>query len=120
MVALAEPSKETEPATSPLSAIVLAVARVVAVSALPVTSPTNPPVAVTIPEAATLAMVSEFALRTSVLFTFSTLPVARLMFSDEPKLSPVASNWNVLLPSPELTVIPAPSAAASLAAPSAT
>ena len=57
------------------------------------------------------------ALRTSLLLTLRTLPVARLMFSEEPKLSPVASNWKVLSPSPESTVIPAPSAAASLAAP---
>ena len=56
-------------------------------------------------------------LRTSVLLTLRTLPEARLMFSEEPKLSPVASNWKVLSPSPESTVIPAPSAAASLAAP---
>jgi hypothetical protein len=26
------------------------------------------------------------------------------MFSEEPKLSPVASNWNVLLPSPDAIV----------------
>ena len=47
------------------------------------------------------------------------MPEARFICSDEPKLSPVASNWNVLLPSPEVTVKPPPSAAASLAAPSA-
>ena len=63
---------------------------------------------------------SAVALRISVFATLRTLPDARLMFSEEPKLSPVASNWKVLLPSPELTVIPPPSAAASLAAPSAT
>ena len=45
------------------------------------------------------------------------MPLARFIFSEEPKLSPVASNWNVLSPSPESTVIPPPSAAASLAAP---
>ena len=55
--------------------------------------------------------------RISVLATLSTLPEARLMFSDEPQLSPVASNWKVLSPSPESAVIPAPSAAASFAAP---
>ena len=42
------------------------------------------------------------------------------MFSDEAKLSPVASKFQVLLPSPELTVRPPPLAAASLAAPVAT
>ena len=40
-------------------------------------------------------------------------------FSEEPKLSPASWNWKVLLPSPEVIVNPAPSAAASLAAPSA-
>ena len=39
------------------------------------------------------------------------------MFSEDPRLSPVASNWNVLLPSPDTIVIPPPLAAASLAAP---
>ena len=60
------------------------------------------------------------ALRTLVLLILYALPEARFKFSDAPQLSPVASNWNVLSPSPESTVIPAPSAAASLAAPVAT
>ena len=38
-------------------------------------------------------------------------------FSEDPKLSPVASKLNVLLPSPDTIVIPPPLAAASLAAP---
>ena len=58
-------------------------------------------------------------LRISVLLTFSTLPVARFIFSDDPQLSPVAWNVHVLSPSPESTSRPALSAAASLAAPSA-
>ena len=41
-------------------------------------------------------------------------------FSEEPKLSPVSWNWKVLLPPSTDTIVnPAPSAAASLAAPSA-
>ena len=42
---------------------------------------------------------------------------AKFKFSEDPKLSPVASNWNVLFPSPDTIVIPPPSAAASFAAP---
>ena len=38
---LDEPSKEAEPVTAPLTAIFLAVSNAVAVSALPVRSPTN-------------------------------------------------------------------------------
>ena len=49
-----------------------------------------------------------------------TFPAARFRFSEDPKLSPVASNANDLLPSPDWTIIPAPFAAASFAAPSAT
>ena len=60
------------------------------------------------------------ALNVSTLFILYTLPVATFRFSEDPKLSPVASNWNVLLPSPDSIVIPPPLAAASLAAPSAT
>ena len=52
--------------------------------------------------------------------TFNTLPDARFIFSDAPQLSPVASKFHVLSPSPESTVNPAPSAAASSAAPVAT
>ena len=54
---------------------------------------------------------------TSLLLTFSTLPDARLMFSEDPQLSPVASKFHVLSPSPESTVIPAPSATESSADP---
>ena len=75
---------------------------------------------VPIPDATISDTVSLVEERTSVLLILYVFPVARLICSEEPKLSPVASNWKVLLPSPELTVIPAPSAAASLAAPSAT
>ena len=57
------------------------------------------------------------ALNVSTLFTLYTLPDATFRFSEDPKLSPVASNWNVLLPSPDSIVIPPPLAAASLAAP---
>ena len=57
------------------------------------------------------------ALNVSTLFTLYTLPVAMFICSEDPKLSPVASNWNVLLPSPDTIVIPPPSAAASFAAP---
>ena len=57
------------------------------------------------------------AFRTDVLFILYALPEAMFRFSEDARLSPVASNWNVLLPSPDTIVIPPPSAAASLAAP---
>ena len=63
---------------------------------------------------------SVLASRTVVLFILYDLPDAILIFSDEPKLSPVASNCQDLSPSPESMVIPAPSAAASFIAPVAT
>ena len=57
------------------------------------------------------------ALNVSTLFTLYTLPVAMFIFSEDPKLLPVDSKLNVLLPSPDIIVIPPPSAAASFAAP---
>jgi hypothetical protein len=53
IVTFSEPSNETEPVTSPASSIVRAVSSVVAVSALPVTSPVRLPTtsAVTVPAA---------------------------------------------------------------------
>ena len=60
------------------------------------------------------------ALRTEVLLILYTFPLARFKFSEAPQLSPVASKLNVLSPSPESTVKPAPFAAASSAAPVAT
>ena len=77
----------------------------------------DPRVPTDVSEEETTAEPSDVAPRTSVLLILYTLPEARFMFSEEPKLSPVASNWNVLSPSPESTVIPPPSAAASFAAP---
>ena len=49
-----------------------------------------------------------------ILYSF---PDAKFKFSEDPKLSPVASKLNVLFPSPDTIVIPPPSAAASFAAP---
>ena len=60
------------------------------------------------------------AFSTDVLLILYALPDARFKFSEAPQLSPVASNWNVLSPSPESTVIPPPFAAASFAEPVAT
>ena len=60
------------------------------------------------------------AFKTDVLLILYALPDARFKFSEAPQLSPVASNWNVLSPSPESTVIPPPFAAASFAEPVAT
>ena len=65
----------------------------------------------------TTFVLSAVADRTSELATLNTLPEARSKFSEDSQLSPVASNLNVLLPSPDITVIPPPSAAASSAAP---
>ena len=60
------------------------------------------------------------AFSTDVLLILYDLPDAIFKCSDDAKLSPVASNWNVLLPSPDAIVIPPPFAAASLAEPVAT
>ena len=65
-------------------------------------------------------MPSPLAERTPILLILYLLPAARFRCSDEPKLSPVASNWKVLLPSPDSIVIPPPSACVSSADPSAT
>ena len=60
------------------------------------------------------------AFRTDVLLILYALPDAIFKCSEDAKLSPVASNWNVLLPSPDAIVIPPPFAAASFAEPVAT
>ena len=60
------------------------------------------------------------AFSTDVLLILYDLPDAIFKCSEDAKLSPVASNWNVLLPSPDAIVIPPPFAAASFAEPVAT
>ena len=95
MFTLPLPSKEVEPVTSPDSCIVLAVAKVVAVSALPVRSPVTLPVILPVTLPVTLPVIFPVISPVKVLDAVMLTPIvihallaAFLIFS---KLLPVST-----------------------------